>query len=227
MMRSLVFFQAMRLLHFARDNVTHFSGYISCASGLGCLLLVYEKSPPSGVYQMRKTSIVGLIVAAALFSGCAALGSLGSSGTNSTSQTESLATASGPGPSPANIVGRSTKFIFMSPSAVLAGSRDVEKALVQEQCMFHSANPPFLVPALGQKWVFIGRMNQGPTMQALNYRSIFTLGLTGAQQLNGWPVCPTMSGLAKFITITPNCPPPISFAARSAILCACIAGSRS
>ncbi|HLK85581.1 MAG TPA: hypothetical protein VKT27_03670 [Candidatus Binataceae bacterium] len=137
---------------------------------------------------MRKTSIVGLIVAAALFSGCAALGSLGSSGTNSSSQTESLATASGPGPSPANIVGRSTKFIFMSPSAVLAGSRDVEKALVQEQCMFHSANPPFLVPALGQKWVFIGRMNQGPTMQALNYRSIFTLGLTGAQQLNGWPV---------------------------------------
>ena len=137
---------------------------------------------------MRNTSIVGLIVAAALFSGCAALGSLGSSGTNSSSQTESLATASGPGPSPVNIVGRSTKFIFMSPSAVLAGSRDVEKALVQEQCMFHSANPPFLVPALGQKWVFIGRMNQGPTMQALNYRSIFTLGLTGAQQLNGWPV---------------------------------------
>ncbi len=54
--------------------------------------------------------------------------------------------------------------------------------------MFHSANPPFLVPALGQKWVFIGRMNQGPALQALNYRSIFTLGLTGAQQLNGWPV---------------------------------------
>lgn len=137
---------------------------------------------------MRKTSIVGLIVAAALFSGCAALGSLGSSGTNSSSQTESLATASGPGPSPVNIVGRSTSFIFMSPSALLAGSREVEKALVQEQCMFHSANPPFLVPALGQKWVFIGRMNQGPALQALNYRSIFTLGLTGAQQLNGWPV---------------------------------------
>jgi hypothetical protein len=76
----------------------------------------------------------------------------------------------------------------MSPSAVLAGSRDVEKALMQEQCMFHSANPPFLVPALGQKWMFVGRMNQGPTLQALNYRSIFTLGLTGAQQLNGWPV---------------------------------------
>ncbi len=137
---------------------------------------------------MRKTSIVGLIVAAALFSGCAALGSLGSSGMNSSSQTESLATASGPGPSPVNIVGRSTSFIFMSPSALLAGSREVEKALVQEQCMFHSANPPFLVPALGQKWVFIGRMNQGPALQALNYRSIFTLGLTGAQQLNGWPV---------------------------------------
>jgi hypothetical protein len=138
---------------------------------------------------MRKISIVGLIIAAAFFTGCAALGSLGgSSAGNSSSQTESLTSAAGPGPSPVNIVGRSTKLIFMSPSAVLAGSRDVEKALVQEQCMFHSANPPFLVPALGRKWVFIGRMNQGPTLQALNYRSIFTLGLTGAQQLNGWPV---------------------------------------
>jgi hypothetical protein len=138
---------------------------------------------------MRKISIVGLIIAAAFFTGCAALGSLGgSSAGNSSSQTESLTSAAGPGPSPVNIVGRSTKFIFMSPSAVLAGSRDVEKALVQEQCMFHSANPPFLVPALGRKWVFIGRMNQGPTLQALNYRSIFTLGLTGAQLLNGWPV---------------------------------------
>ena len=138
---------------------------------------------------MRKISVVGLIIAAAFFTGCAALGSLGgSSGGNSSSQTESFTSAAGPGPSPVNIVGRSTKFIFMSPSAVLAGSRDVEKALVQEQCMFHSANPAFLVQALGRKWVFIGRMNQGPTLQALNYRSIFTLGLTGAQQLNGWPV---------------------------------------
>jgi len=139
---------------------------------------------------MSKRAIVGLILGAALFSGCAALGSLGGSSGSSSSggQAESLATASGPGPSPVNIVGRSTKFIFMSPSALLAGSKDVQKALVQEQCMFHSANPPFLVPALGQKWVFIGRMNQGPTLQALNYRSIFTLGLTGDQQLSGWPV---------------------------------------
>ena len=140
---------------------------------------------------MRNTSSVGLILAAALFSGCAALSSLGGSSGSSSSggQAETLATASGPGPSLVNVVGRSTKFIFMSPSALLAGSRDVEKALVQEQCMFHSANPPFLVPALGQKWLFIGRINQGPTLQALDYRSIFTLGLTsGAQQLSGWPV---------------------------------------
>src|SRR5690242_14561868 len=36
--------------------------------------------------------------------------------------------------------------------------------------------------------MFIGRINQGQTVQALDYSSIFTLGLTGTQQLSGWPV---------------------------------------
>ena len=31
-------------------------------------------------------------------------------------------------------------------------------------------------------------MNEGPTMQALEYRSLLTLGLTGTQQLNAWPM---------------------------------------
>jgi len=31
-------------------------------------------------------------------------------------------------------------------------------------------------------------MNQGPTIQALSYRTILTLGLSGPQQLNAWPV---------------------------------------
>jgi hypothetical protein len=78
--------------------------------------------------------------------------------------------------------------VFVSPSALLADSGDVEKSLVQEQCMFHSADPPFLVPTFNQKWLFVGHMNQGPTIQALEYRSIFTLGLSGPQQLNSWPV---------------------------------------
>ena len=54
--------------------------------------------------------------------------------------------------------------------------------------MFHSADPPFLVPTFNQKWLFVGHMNQGPTIQALEYRSIFTLGLSGPQQLSEWPV---------------------------------------
>ena len=39
-------------------------------------------------------------------------------------------------------------------------------------------------------------MNQGPTIQALEYKTIFTLGLTGPQQLNAWPV--SMVSLSDF-----------------------------
>jgi len=54
--------------------------------------------------------------------------------------------------------------------------------------MVHTADPPFLVPTFNQKWLFVGRMNQGPTIQALEYKTILTLGLTGPQQLNAWPM---------------------------------------
>jgi len=136
---------------------------------------------------MRKIAIVKLLLAAAIFSGCTALGSQGgNSGASGVAQ--SAATSAATGPSLFNFVGRSTKFVFVSPSALLADSGNVKKSLVQEQCMFHSADPPFLVPTFNQKWLFIGHMNQGPTIQALEYRSIFTLGLSGPQQLNAWPV---------------------------------------
>jgi hypothetical protein len=142
-----------------------------------------------GDIEMRKTLMIELLLAAAIFSGCAALTSLGggsgsSSGTSGTA--ENLATASAPGPSLLNFAGRSTKFVFVSPAALLADSGNVERSLIQEQCMFHSADPPFLVPAFSQKWLFVGRMNQGPTIQALEYKTILTLGLTGPQQLNAW-----------------------------------------
>jgi hypothetical protein len=136
---------------------------------------------------MRKIAMVELLLAGAIFSGCAALGSQGGS-SGASGIAESAATSAAPGPSLFNFVGRSTKFVFVSPSALLADSGDVEKSLVQEQCMFHSADPPFLVPTFNQKWLFVGHMNQGPTIQALEYRSIFTLGLSGPQQLNSWPV---------------------------------------
>ena len=34
--------------------------------------------------------------------------------------------------------------------------------------MFHSAHPPFLVPTLNQKCLFVGHMNQGPTIRRSN-----------------------------------------------------------
>jgi hypothetical protein len=136
---------------------------------------------------MSKLATLEILLAAAIFSGCTALASQGGS-SGGPGVAESAVTSAAPGPSLFNFVGRSTKFVFVSPSALLAGSGNIEKSLVQEQCMFHSADPPFLVPTFNQKWLFIGHMNQGPTIQALEYRSIFTLGLSGPQQLSAWPV---------------------------------------
>jgi len=139
---------------------------------------------------MRKAAaIFDLLLAAAIFSGCAALGSLGGgSGSATSGAAETAVQSAAPGPSLLNFVGRSTKFVFISPSALLTGSGSVEASLIKEQCMFHTADPPFLVPTFNQKWLFVGRMNQGPTIQALEYKTILTLGLTGPQQLNAWPM---------------------------------------
>jgi hypothetical protein len=139
---------------------------------------------------MRKLATFELLFAAVIFSGCAALASLGGggSGSSSTSAGETAATVAAPGPSLFNFVGRSTKFVFASPSGLLADSSRIEASLIEEQCMFKTADPPFLVPAFDQKWLFVGRMNQGPDIQALEYKTILTLGLTGPQQLNVWPV---------------------------------------
>jgi len=137
---------------------------------------------------MRKLSTFRLLFGAVIFSGCAALGSVGGGDSGSSGPAQTATTVAAPGPSLFNFVGRSTKFVFVSPSALLARSSSVEASLMHEQCMFHTADPPFLVPAFDQKWLFVGRMSQGPTIQALEYKSILTLGLTGSQQLNAWPV---------------------------------------
>ena len=112
----------------------------------------------------------------------------GSSGSGASNIAGTAATAPAPGPSIFNVVGRSTKFVLVSPSALLSESSTIERSLVQEQCLFHSADPPFPVPAFYQKWLFVGRINQGPTIQALEYRSLLTLGLSGTQKLSTWPV---------------------------------------
>jgi hypothetical protein len=128
--------------------------------------------------KMRKITIVEVLLAGAIFSGCAALASQGgSSGSGTSNVAESAATTGAPGPSVFNFVGRSTKFVFVSPSALLADSSTVEKSLVQEQCLFHSADPPFLVPAFNQKWLFVGRMNEGPTDSSARIQESFHPGL--------------------------------------------------
>jgi hypothetical protein len=146
---------------------------------------------------MQRIALLPLLMVTVIFSGCAALASVGGgSGSGSASAADATASAVAPGPSLFNFVGKSTKFIFVSPSALLADSPQIENSLMREQCMFHSADPPFLVPSFNQKWLFVGRMNQGPTIQALEYKTIFTLGLTGPQQLNAWPV--SMVSLSDF-----------------------------
>ena len=139
---------------------------------------------------MRKILLVEVLLASVIFSGCAALTSLGGGSTSSStaSSAETVASAVAPGPSLFNFVGRSTKFQYVSPSALLVNSRNIEESLIKEQCMFHTADPPFLVPAFDQKWMFVGHMNQGSSIDALEYKTILTLGLTGPQQLNAWPV---------------------------------------
>src|SRR5579875_272007 len=95
-------------------------------------------------------------------------------------------------------VGRSIKLHYADPASLLADSSRVEAELIEEKCTFHRPDPPFLVPSLSSQrgWLFAGRLNQNSLFQALEYKSIFTLGLTGTQQLNTWPV--SMVSLGDF-----------------------------
>jgi hypothetical protein len=82
---------------------------------------------------MRKLATLEILLAAAIFSGRAALASQGGSSGGS-GVAESAVTSAAPGPSLFNFVGRSTKFVFVSPSALLTGSGNIEKSLVQDGC---------------------------------------------------------------------------------------------
>ena len=133
-------------------------------------------------------------------SGCAALGGLFSSGGSSGS---SAATAAAPAagaatesvPSIIDEVEPSTRLAMFSPSALLDGSASMDRIIVDSQCRFRSADPPFLVPTsvANKNWTFTGRIEKanakqpGEDAQALEYRSWFGFG-SGKQQLNSWPV---------------------------------------
>ncbi len=138
---------------------------------------------------------LAFLLSAIFLGGCAALPLMGG-GAVSNSNPDVVIGAAAPPPSTFDFVGRSTKFLFVSPAALLTDSDRIRASIIQEQCMFQTPDPPFLVPSLNQKWLFIGRLNQNQIIQALEYKSIFTLGLTGTQQLSPWPV--SMVALSDF-----------------------------
>jgi hypothetical protein len=95
--------------------------------------------------------------------GCAALAGLmpgGSSSSTSTTAAPAAAAATGSVPSVLDQVEPSTKLAMFSPSALLDGSTSLDDVIVQSQCDFRTAAPPFLVPTTvaNKSWTFTGRV---------------------------------------------------------------------
>lgn len=142
-----------------------------------------------------------ILIAMSLFtlSGCAALAGLIPGASNSGSSPSTVSPAAGAAtvsmPSTLDQVEPSTKLAMFSPSALLDGSTSLDQTIVQSQCNFHTADPPFLVPTTtaNKNWTFTGRVEKSQTedggldAQSLEYRSWFGFGAS-KQQLNSWPV---------------------------------------
>jgi hypothetical protein len=82
---------------------------------------------------------------------------------------------------------------LIGPSAFLNENGQLDGTVINEQCSFHTPDPPFLVPedTSAQKgWIFTGRLNSDNElweMQAMEYRSFFGLGWP-KQQTGTWPL---------------------------------------
>jgi hypothetical protein len=132
--------------------------------------------------------------------GCALLGMLGgasSSGPSSSSQGAAAGGTAIPPPSIFDQVEKSTPVGLMAPAALLDDNPRLESDIVNAQCKFRTADPPFFVPKGGSdnaNWDFVGRLNdrvdgdhEVREMDAMEYRSFFGFGWP-KQQLNTWPV---------------------------------------
>ena len=90
----------------------------------------------------------------------------------------------------------STKVGLISPAALLAENGQLDVTIIDEQCKFHTPDPPFLIPsdvAAQKGWVFTGRLDDEDHLrevQAMEYRSLFGWGWP-KQQLNSWPLAMT------------------------------------
>lgn len=129
---------------------------------------------------------------AAMLGGCA---SLLASGTPGTAAAAGPALAAGatsvtvPSPSSLDYVGPSTKILLLSPEAFMVNSTQLDRDVIEEQCRFHTPDPPLMVPNEQDKgWTFAGRLNPGRRMEALEYRRILLPGVSGPEQVSTWPV---------------------------------------
>lgn len=133
------------------------------------------------------------ITAVTMCCSCAApqLGGASSATAAGAAGTQAAATDLISDPSVFDFTTQSTKVAFLAPAALAAGNPVTEAYVVKEQCYFKTADPLFFVPDEGQQpnWDFAGRLDATNHFEALEYRSILTLGLMdGNSQLNSWPV---------------------------------------
>ena len=144
---------------------------------------------------MPRRRVFHLLLAAAaaiLSCGCAAplLGGASTSAVSSLAASAPVTDAMA-NPSVMDYTADSTKIAFLAPAALTSGNRSTEASVVKEQCYFKTADPLFFVPDEAQQptWDFVGRLDAANHFEALEYRSILTLGLMdGDAQLNSWPV---------------------------------------
>lgn len=132
--------------------------------------------------------IVSSIGAVLLCCGCAALAAPAlSSGSSASSTVTSNAVSN---PSSLDYISHSTRVAFLSPAALLVHNSWTEGYVIGEQCYFKTPDPIFFVPEEDQPtWDFTGRLDAAHHFEALEYKSILTLGLgSGNVQLNSWPV---------------------------------------
>ncbi|HTW87802.1 MAG TPA: hypothetical protein VMD75_07335 [Candidatus Binataceae bacterium] len=125
--------------------------------------------------------------AAPLLGGASSTTAAGAAGTG----TQAAASDFISNPSMFDYTTHSTKVAFLAPAALTAENPVTEAFVVKEQCYFKTADPLFFVPDESQQpnWDFAGRLDATNHFEALEYRSILTLGLTdGNSQLNSWPV---------------------------------------
>jgi hypothetical protein len=133
---------------------------------------------------------VTFLCAAALgFSGCAAAPLLSGVMSSSGETAASTAPVAIPPPSFFDSVTRSTKIALLSPPALLDGGTRVGAYVIEQQCRFHTPDPPFVAPhpVSAQGWTMVGRYNQSNDMQAVQYQGLWGFGYE-KQQLNNWPV---------------------------------------